>query len=78
MTASKWAPSPRPEWVTELNRIGREMELGGESLASLSPESLFKQAHSRRGLDDFGGGEFREPLQVLLGSLEGQARLSPV
>jgi len=35
-------------------------------------------ARRRTSLDDFGTGEFREPLTVLLDSLEREARLSPL
>jgi hypothetical protein len=42
----------------------------------LEPEALIEAARERTGLDDLGGSEFREGLDVLLDGLEREAKLS--
>jgi len=44
---------------------------------SLDEASLLAEARERAGLEDFGLQEFREPLRVLLRSLDQEARLTP-
>ena len=41
-------------------------------------DSLCREAVRRTGLDDFGDQSFREPLEVLLGSIHREAHLHPV
>ena len=45
-------------------------------LARLDEEGLLEAARRATGLDDFGDDSFREPLRVLLASLEREAELS--
>jgi hypothetical protein len=56
----------RPAWVAGLNAIG------DRAWIPLEERSLLEEACVRSGLDDFGGEEFREPLRVLLDSIENE------
>lgn len=55
---------------------------GGEIVipeeARFETESVLDAARARTGLEDFGDDDFLEPLQVLLDSLDREARLSPI
>ncbi|MCH2173771.1 sulfotransferase [Myxococcota bacterium] len=62
----------RPRWVRTVNALGRP----ARQLISLDEAGLLEAARRRTGLSDFGGDDFREPLQVLLRSLEEEARLT--
>jgi hypothetical protein len=42
----------------------------------LGTESLLEKARTNTGLSDFGGDEFRKPMELLIGSLEREANLS--
>ncbi len=67
----------RPRAIALANVLGRRVEkLGVE--ASLTREWLFDAARRRTGLSDFGDDTFHEPLDVLLRSIEDEARLHPV
>jgi hypothetical protein len=46
-------------------------------LARLDPASLLAAARRRERLDDFGDGDFQEPLRVLTDAFEREADLSP-
>ena len=56
------------------------LETGGitaqVSTERLEAGVLLEEAARKVGLDDFGGGEFREGLEVLLKSLREEARLN--
>ena len=52
--------------------------MGKIGSASLRPEKLTEEAKRRTGLDDFGGGEFFEPLSRLLESCQREARLNVI
>jgi hypothetical protein len=66
--------SPRlPWWLRAGNAVGRPFA----SLLSLDPDALCEAASRATGLSDFGDPSFREPLGVLLDSLEREAGLSP-
>lgn len=61
----------------------RLMNLAGEGASwiglqpvKLSVESLLEKASANTGLTDFGGDEFRQPLALLIESLEKEANLS--
>ena len=47
------------------------------SFGRLDVDDLCERATVAAGLDDFGSDEFREPLSVLVGSLESDAQLTP-
>lgn len=73
---SLWRPARRPQWVQEINDLGRDLEASGEQLLSLDMNTLLKQARTRTGLTDFGSEDFLEGLKVLLWSLENEAELT--
>jgi Sulfotransferase family len=60
------------------NRVGAALEKIGFKSNSLSPAVLIETAKRRNGFDDFGGGEFFEPLSRLLEACQRQARLNLV
>ena len=53
-TGPSWQPPPRPEWVTELNKVGANPG-SPAALVALDEESLMAAAIKAPGLDDFGG-----------------------
>ncbi|MBK7252261.1 MAG: sulfotransferase [Gammaproteobacteria bacterium] len=69
-----WTPPPRPEWVARVNEEGRSMDIA--SLVPLQPGELLETAMRNTGLSDFGSGEWREPFEVLVKSLEEEAELN--
>ena len=70
-----WAPPPRPEWVTAINR-GDVLPIAEEASLPLSRDGLLGEARARVGLFDFGDDGFVEPLDVLAAALEDEARLT--
>ncbi|MBI2895187.1 MAG: sulfotransferase [Deltaproteobacteria bacterium] len=46
--------------------------------SSLDPEALVAAARKRTGLSDFGGDDWREPLELLVGSATTEAALTPL
>ena len=66
--------SPLP--VRALNRCGVLLEKIRST--SLRPEELTEAAKRHTGLDDFGGGEFFEPLSRLVESCQREARLNVI
>ncbi len=73
MTASAHS-LPLP--VRLMNLAGKGARLIGLQPIRLSVDSLLENASAKTGLTDFGGDEFREPLGLLIESLEGEAKLS--
>jgi nucleoside-diphosphate-sugar epimerase len=69
-------PSHRSRLVRGWNVAARRLGLSPLS-PDLSVAGLIEGARRRTHLDDFGGDEFREPLEVLLESLEETGRLHP-
>lgn len=65
-----WQPGPRPAWLDALNSLARGLPV------PLDESSLLEQAVAQTGLTDFGGEAFREPLRILLASLEEEAHLN--
>jgi hypothetical protein len=59
-----------------LNATGRAVRAVGVRLPELRPEPLLAEAARRTGLSDFGDDAFREPLRLLFGSYESEARLT--
>ncbi len=70
-------PAKRPSIVTGLNALGRGCELLGARIP-LNEASLVRAARRQSGLHGFADESFREPLRVLLDSLEREARLHPL
>lgn len=62
--------------VRMFNLIGGGLRRVGVTLVDLSAQSLCNAAMRRSGLTDFGDQSFREPLEVLVRSLETEARLN--
>ena len=69
-----WKPQPRPEWVQRLNDEGAHLDIKG--IVPLDPASLLDTARRNTGLDDFGAGDWREPFERFVTSLEEDARLN--
>lgn len=68
--------TPLPLPVRLMNLAGRGASTLGWQPVSLDMEKLLQRAQDSTGLSDFGGDSFRQPLQLLLNSLENEARLS--
>jgi hypothetical protein len=56
--------------------VGRSLRTLGLSLGRLDVDALLTAARRRTGLEDFGGDTFREPLRILVDSLEHEAALT--
>ncbi len=70
-----WTPPPRAPWVDKLAVTGRSLGDDGAALVPLDAPTLLATAEATTGLHDWGDDWFREPFEVLLGSLEEDARL---
>lgn len=75
-TTFEQARSPWP--IRVLNQCGAALEKIGVTSKSSRPADLIEAAKRRTGLDDFGGGEFFEPLSRLLESCQREARLNVI
>lgn len=76
MQDRRWQPPARPEWLVEVNRVGKRLELSGGQSVSFDIDSLHREAsQSRGGLTDFGGEDYLEPLARLVHSIETEAQL---
>ncbi len=62
--------------VRLMNLAGRGASSIGLQPVKLDVDSLLEKATANAGLTDFGGDEFRQPLALLIESLEGEANLS--
>lgn len=69
-----WSPGPRPVWVEHALR-GEGGPLYDSGLRSFVAEELMAEAVFRAGHDDWHDDSFREPLEVVVGSLEHEAGL---
>ena len=76
-TSTDYRRPHRPRAVRLANRVGAGLARLG-ARASLEPDDLLRTAMRRTGLADFGDPSFREPFEVLLRSIEDEARLHPV
>jgi NAD(P)-dependent dehydrogenase (short-subunit alcohol dehydrogenase family) len=70
VTSTDYAHPRRPAPARLYNRVA--------SPASLDVDGLLAAARSATGLDDLGDPSFRTPLEVLVGSIEREARLHPL
>lgn len=66
----------QPLGLRLLNGVGGALRAVGLPLVSLDQEALLARARKEAGLDDFGDGAFREPMRLLLHSLEHEAHLT--
>ena len=62
--------------VRFLNMVGRSVNTIGFQPLNLSLDKLLQTASDNTGLSDFGEGDFRQPLALLLEGLEKEANLS--
>jgi len=76
-TTTTYAAPYRPPVVRAANLVGSALAALG-ARPDLSAESLLRSARRRTGLEDFGDPSFREPLEVLVDSVEREAGLTPV
>jgi hypothetical protein len=76
-TSNRYARPPRPLPIALLNRVGRHLT-GLGPLADLDVESVVAAARRKTGLTDYGDEWFREPLGVLIDSINREARLTPL
>ncbi len=69
----------RPRIVKAANAAGRGWWrlLSREYGRDITAEELLEKAARKEGLEDFGGPDFSEPLEVLLDSINGESRLTP-
>ena len=81
---SRSSYSPRPDRIgfpmllSGINAINRFLQNKGHEFVRLDEAHLFEKSRKRTGLDDFGDESFRQPLGVLLNSLESDADLNLV
>jgi hypothetical protein len=64
--------------VFAFNAVGRRLQGIGLPQLSLDDRSILDEARRRTRLADFGGGEFEEPLRLLLQSLAAESYLTPL
>lgn len=76
-TSTDYASPYRPLPVACLNRAGRLARRLGRDDA-LDADQMIAAAKRKTGLSDFGDEWFREPLGVLVESINAEARLTPV
>jgi hypothetical protein len=68
----------RPRALAAVNHLGRTLHKLGMHGEAMREEELLLAARTRTGLYDFGDESFREPLRVLLDSIEREAELHTV
>ena len=76
MTSTDYANPHRPIPIRAFNRLGRAGRRVGLS-GRLDVDKLIKHAKRKTGLSDFGDDGHLEALQVLVESINGEARLTP-
>jgi len=64
--------------VKIMNAVGSGFRRLGIERTRLDAHSMCREAVRRTGLDDFGNESFRQPLEVLLDSIQREAHLHPV
>jgi hypothetical protein len=69
-------PPSKPIAIRALNAAGGALRALGLPLVRLDEASLLAEASRKTGLADFGDARFREPLRLLLDSLEHEAHLT--
>ncbi len=77
-TSTDYSHPHRPWPIAMANRVGGYLEPTGLGRADLSADYLVSSARRRTGLTDLGDGGFLERLQLLLRSIEDEARLHPL
>jgi hypothetical protein len=75
-TTSSHLYTHRPLPIAALNVTGRAAKRLGMTPLRLDEESMIAAARKSTGLHDFGDESFREPLRVLIDSIEREANLT--
>ncbi len=78
VTSVDYTRPHRPWPLAAANAVGRALSRMRVGARTLTVESLIAEARSRTGLVRFGDESFREPLGVLVDSIDREAALSPV
>jgi hypothetical protein len=68
----------RPAPIAFANRIGRTLSTIGIGGKPIAADDVLSAARRKAGLHDFGDEGFMEPLEVLVSSINGEARLNTV
>jgi len=68
----------RPAAIALANRVGRSLWKLGIGGKPITVRAVLSDARRKVGLDDFGDEGFLEPLEVLVDSINREARLNPV
>ena len=68
----------RPAAIALANRIGRALSKVGIGGQAITVQGVLSDARRKVGLDDFGDQGFLEPLEILVDSINREARLNPV
>jgi len=76
-TSNQYAHPRRPWPIRALNGLGPVLRSVG-ALRPIEAEALLAEARRKTGLGDFGDDAFREPLRVLIDSLNQEAQLTPL
>jgi hypothetical protein len=76
-TSNNYDKPYRPLPIACFNHLGRAAEKIG-AISSLSIETLIRNARRKTGLTDFGDEWFRQPLSVLIDSINQEAKLTPL
>ena len=68
----------RPAAIAVANRIGRALSKVGIGGQAITVQGVLSDARRKVALDDFGDQGFLEPLEILVDSINREARLNPV
>ncbi|MGB3050175.1 MAG: sulfotransferase [Polyangiales bacterium] len=77
-TTSSFGQPYRPAAIALANRVGRTLWKLGIGGKPITVQGVLSDARRKVGLDDFGDEGFLEPLEVLVDSINREARLNPV
>jgi len=75
---SRFGKPYRPRPIALANRMGRALWKLGIGGKPITVQAVLSDARRKAGLDDFGDEGFLEPLEVLVDSINREARLNPV
>ncbi|MBT8468915.1 MAG: sulfotransferase [Deltaproteobacteria bacterium] len=76
--SSSFGKPYRPAAIALANRVGRSLWKLGVGGKPITVRGVLSDARRRVGFDDFGDEGFLEPLDVLVDSINREARLNPV
>ncbi len=72
MADAIWEQLRQPPWVRLVNALGSGLRRIGVRWPGLSAGAMMDEARRRTGLSDFGGGNFREGLRILVEGFQAQ------